>query len=109
MPYELFGNETAAKVLMYIVNYGEGTPSGIATGFSTTKNKVYKQLLRLEEAGVLVARSLGNQRLFSINPRLVVKKELEALLRKMVMNLSEDEFNKVYAQRRRPRRTGKEL
>ena len=109
MLYEIFGNETAAKVLMYIVNYGEGTPSGIAKGFSTTKNKVYKQLLRLEEAGVLVARNVGNQRLFSINPRLIVKNELENLLRKMLMNLPEEEFDKVYAERRRPRRTGKEL
>lgn len=106
---DIFGNETAQKVLLYIVNYDEGTPSGIARAFSLAKNTVYNQLIRLEAGGILVARNVGNQRMFSLNPRLLVKEELEELLRKILMNLPEKEFNKYFAERRRPRRTGKEL
>lgn len=105
----LFGTETAAKILCYIVTYDRGTPSGIARTFGMSKNRVYTQLLRLESGGILVATSLGNQRLFELNPRCVFKGELSALVEKYISGLPQDEIDAYYAQRTRPRRTGKEL
>ena len=105
----LFGNRTAAKVLLYVVNYGEGHTSGIAKTYDIPKSQVRKQLLRLEEGGILIGRNVGNIRMFQINPRCPYKKELESLLEKVLSLLPDSETEKFYRQRRRPRRTGKEL
>ncbi len=105
----LLGNKTAEKTLLYIVNYGEGHTSGIAQTFELPKSQVRKQLMKLEEGGVLVGRSVGNIRMFQINPRCPYKKELEMLLEKVLSLISETEQEKYYRQRRRPRRTGKVL
>lgn len=105
----LLGNKTVEKALLYIVNYGEGHTSGIAQTFELPKSQVRKQLVRLEEGGILVGRSVGNIRLFQINPRCPYKKELEILLEKVLSLIPDSEQEKYYRQRRRPRRTGKAL
>lgn len=105
----LVGNKTAERVLLYIVNYGEGHTSGISETFGLPKSQVRKQLIRLEEGGILVARSVGNLRVFQMNPRCAYKRELEALLEKVLSLVSEREKESFYRQRRRPRRTGKKL
>ena len=78
----LFGNQTAERVLLYIVNYGEGHTSGIAQTFDLPKSQVRKQLIKLENGGILIGRNVGNIRMFQINPRCPFKKELESLLEK---------------------------
>lgn len=105
----LLGNRTAEKILLYIANYEEGYISGIAETFRIPKSQVRKQLLRLEAGGILVARDKGNLRIFTLNPRLLYKKELEALLNKILSLLPQEEIQQYYRQRQRPRRTGKLL
>lgn len=105
----LLGNQTAEKVLLYIVNYGEGHTSGIAITFELPKSQVRKQLVRLEAGGILVGRSVGNIRMFQVNPRCPYKKELEIFLEKILSLVSKVEQERYYHQRRRPRRTGKAL
>ena len=105
----LFGNQTAERVLLYIANYGEGHTSGIAQTFDIPKSQVRKQLIKLENGGILVGRNVGNIRMFQMSPRCPYKKELEALLEKSLSLLSANEIEKYYRQRRRPRRTGKKL
>lgn len=105
----LLGNSTAEKVLLYIVNYDEGHTSGIAQTFKLPKSQVRKQLIRLENGGVLVGRSVGNIRMFQLNPRCPYKKELEIFLEKILSLVPKVDQEKYYRQRRRPRRTDKEL
>ena len=105
----LVGNKTAEKVLLYIVNYNEGHTSGISHTFAISKSQVRKQLIRLEDGGILIGRSVGNLRMFQINPRCPYKKELENLLEKILSLIPKNEIEKYYRQRRRPRRTGKDL
>lgn len=105
----LLGNRTAEKVLLYIVNYGQGHTSGIAQTFDMSKSQIRKQLIRLEDGGILVGQSVGNLRMFQINPRCTYKKELVLLLEKVLSLLPAQELEKYYRQRRRPRRTGKKL
>lgn len=105
----LLGNSTAEKVLLYITNYGEGHTSGIAETFGITKSQVYKQLIRLEAEGLLVAQQKGNVRLFKLNPRLPYQKELDQLLKKILSLIPRTDIEKYYRQRQRPRRTGKPL
>jgi predicted transcriptional regulator len=105
----LFGNQTAERVLLYIANYGEGHTSGIAQTFNLPKSQVRKQLIKLENGGILVGRNVGNIRMFQISPRCPYKKELEVLLEKSLTLLTSSDIDKYYRQRRRPRRTGKKL
>lgn len=105
----LVGNQTAERVLLYIVNYGEGHTSGIAQTFDIPKSQVRKQLIRLENGGVLIGRNVGNLKMFQINPRCPYRKELEALIEKVLSLVSAADKEKYYRQRRRPRRTGKDL
>ncbi len=109
MIQSLLGNQTAEKVLLYIANYGEGHTSGIAQTFDLPKSQVRKQLIRLEAGGVLVGRSVGNIRMFQVNPRCPYKKELEIFLEKILSLVPKADQEKYYRQRRRPRRTGKVL
>lgn len=104
----LFGNETAAKILLYLANYGEGSIAAIGKSFGMHKNRVYTQLLRLESGGILVGRTSGNQRIFSFNPRFILRKELVSFLQKWLNSLPREEFDQFFAERRRPRRTGKD-
>jgi hypothetical protein len=105
----LVGNQTAERVLLYIVNYGEGHTSGIAQTFDLPKSQVRKQLIRLENGGILIGRNVGNLRMFQMNPRCPYRKELESLIEKVLSLISVAEKEKYYRQRRRPRRTGKNL
>ena len=105
----LLGYQTVEKVRLYIVNYGEGHTAGIAQTFDLPKSQVRKHLIRLENGGILIGRSVGNLRMFQINPRCPYKKELENLLEKVLSLVPDAEAEKYYRQRRRPRRTGKEL
>ncbi len=105
----LVGNNTAEKILLYITNYGEGYISGMAETFQISKSQVSKQLLRLENGGILVARTKGSVRIYTFNPRCFYKKELENLLQKILSQIPRDEIEKYYRQRQRPRRAGKPL
>ena len=105
----LFGNKTSALILLYLQNYSEGTIAGISKTLEMNKNRVYVQLLKLEKAGILTARSMGNQRIFAVNPRFFLKQELARLLEKWLSNLEPNQFDKYFAERRRPRRTNKPL
>lgn len=105
----LFGNATAEKVLLYIQNYGEGHANGIATTFAISPSQVHKQLLKLEENGILIGKNVGRTRSFQLNPRLPIKKELAQVLEKILSLLPEEQLERYYRQRTRPRRTGKAL
>jgi DNA-binding transcriptional ArsR family regulator len=70
---------------------------------------VQRQLERLERAGLLVSLLKGRTRLFTWNPRYAFRKELRALLRRALESLPEEERQRYFTGRRRPRRTGKPL
>ena len=76
----LFGNRTAACVLLFLQCYGEGHAQRIAKTFGFGLNMTQRQLKRLEEQGVLVSRRLGNMRLFSFNERNPTVRNLRKLL-----------------------------
>jgi DNA-binding transcriptional ArsR family regulator len=70
---------------------------------------VQQQLRRLEEGGVVVSRLYGRVRLYEFNPRYPFLDELRALLAKAMEYLPQEEIDKYYMRRTRPRRPGKAL
>ena len=104
----LLGGKAAAKVLLFIENYGDGYASRIAKTFDMPLSEVQKQLRKFEQAGILVSRMVGNSRIYTWNPRDPALKGLQELLRQTLeQGIPERTLQKYYRQRQRPRRQGK--
>ena len=106
----LFGGQAASKVLLFIENYGEGYASSIAKTFEMPVSEIQKQLIKFEEAGVLVSRMVGTSRMYTWNPRDPALDGLRQLLKSTLdYGIPSDRLKKYFRQRRRPRRKGKPL
>lgn len=105
----LFGSQSAAQVLLFMQNYGEGYARRIAETFGAPPNAIQRQLIRLEAAGVLVSRSAGKTRLFTWNPRSSTVRDLRQFLESELDRMSPEDARAYFRQRQRPRRTGKKL
>ena len=92
----LFGNRTAACILLFLQCYGEGHAQRIAKTFGFGLNMTQRQLKRLEEQGVLVSRRLGNMRLFSFNERNPTVRNLQKLLEVELAALPEDDQQQYF-------------
>lgn len=104
----LLGGKAAAKVLLFIENYGEGYARQIAGTFEIPLSEVQKQLTKFEGAGILVSRKVGASRMYSWNPRDPALKGLRSLLRDTLdKGIPESTLRQFYRQRQRPRRKGK--
>ena len=106
----LFGNRTAEMVFYYLLVYKKGYARQISSIFNMSLNPVQKQLLKFEEAGILVSRRVGTSRVFTWNPRDPALDGLRQLLKSTLeYGIPADRLKKYYRQRRRPRRQGKPL
>ena len=106
---ELFGSQTTEKVLLYLVAQGKGYPLEIAKAFKISNTQVLRTLNKLEQADVLVGQNQGRVRLYSLNKRWFLAKELEALLKKALTQVSLDKQAQYFAKRGKPRKKGKPL
>ena len=105
----LFESPIKCQALLYIYTHGESYGREIARELDFYPNAVQYQLLKLEKGGVLFSKLRGKVRLFGINPRYPFKKELEALLEKSLSFKPQEEKERLYQPRLRPRRTEKPL
>ena len=101
----IFGNRTAAWVLLFLQAYGEGHALRIARTFGFGLNMTQRQLKRLEEEGVLLSRRIGNVRLFSFNERNPTVRNLQTMLGAELQALPEDVQQQYFRQRQRPRQS----
>ena len=105
----IFGSEKKGKILLYLYTHGESYPREIAKVFNFYLYGVQKQLLNMERDGIIYSKFKGKVRLFGLNPRYPFKRELELLLEKILKFIPQEEKEKFYLPRLRPRRTGKPL
>ena len=103
----LFGNRVVEKILFYLLTYESGYIRAFARTFGIPVNGIVQQLKRLENGGVISSQIQGTIRLYSFNPRYPFLPELKAMLQKAMDSLPENELEKYYLQRTRPRRKGK--
>jgi predicted transcriptional regulator len=103
----LFGNRTAARLMLYLFHYGEAYASGIARDLGTALSPVQRQLDKFETAGLLVSRMVGNTRVYTFNPKQPVTGRLKDLIRFFYEAMSLKEREGMFPTRRRPRRRGK--
>ena len=105
----IFGSLSAARVLLYLENYGSGYALGISKTFGMPLNAIQRQLIKFELCGLLVSRLVGNTREYTWNPRSVIVGSLRVFLREALATLDARETQEFYRERRRPRRVGKPL
>lgn len=70
---------------------------------------VQDQLRKLEDAGVLVSRTVGRTRVFEFNPKNPTARRLRGFLAGELKALPKEVTGKYFRERQRPRRTGKKL
>ncbi len=77
----ILGSRTRGKVLMYLVEHGEGYARGMAAELGCALDTVQKQLKRLERGGVAESRTLGQTRVYSLSSDYPLSDELLVLLK----------------------------
>lgn len=105
----LFGNITVEKILFFLNTYGEGYPLGMAKTFDFPVNRIQQQLKRLEEGSIVVSRLAGRVRIYTFNPRYPFLNELKSFISKAYEFLPEEDKERFYRMRTRPRRAGKPI
>lgn len=105
----VFGSRSAAQVLLFLQNYGEGHARRIALTFEAAPSAILRQLERLEAGGLLVSRLVGRSRVFQWKPGSSTVKDLQAFLEAELERLPADATQRYFRQRQRPRRAGKPL
>lgn len=105
----LFGNPTVEKVLWYLTQYEEGYAQEISETLSVPVTTVKNTLLRLENGGIIVGHLIGRSRVFRLNPRWPMLKELTDLLEKSLEYLPRSYIEETFRKRKRPRRKDKPL
>ncbi|MFH1311753.1 MAG: winged helix-turn-helix domain-containing protein [Candidatus Eisenbacteria bacterium] len=103
----LLGSKSAERVLIFLLAREDGYAREIARFFSADPDSIQKQLVKFEAGGVLVGRSLGRTRVYSLNPGYPFLKQLKALLEKALTFYRQEERDHLVLNRRRPRRGGK--
>lgn len=104
---ELFGGETTEKCLVYLAAMEEGYPLEISKAFGISNTQVIRTLSKLEQADIIIGREVGRTRIYSLNPRFFVAKELKALLDRVVMSIPLADQEKYFMRRKAPRKKGK--
>ena len=103
----LFGNRSAALLMLYLLHHGEAYPSGAARDLGLSLSPVQRQLEKFEAAGFLVSKLLGSTRIYTFNPKFPATSKLLALVQVFYEGLPLKERERMFGQRRRPRRRGK--
>jgi DNA-binding transcriptional ArsR family regulator len=96
--------------VLYFLHVNETAyASQIADRLGLAQSAVQKQLVRLEDAGVLVSALRANVRFFTWNPRYPFRKQLRALLDRGLdfVEPNQREMYSAATMRKRPRRPGK--
>jgi hypothetical protein len=103
----IFGNENAEKALLHIYHYGEIHASAIAKDYGVALTPIKNQLERFENAGILVAKQIGKARVYSFNQKSPFSSPVKEIIKIMYESLSLNSKQKIFSERRRPRRKGK--
>ena len=77
---ELLGNKTAARILSFLLRFGQAHPSLIARDLAVPLNMVQKQLARFERGGFLEGRKRGRLHVYQWDKTHPLFKELRKIL-----------------------------
>jgi predicted transcriptional regulator len=106
---ELFGSKTTEMCLIYLTAQKEGYSSEISKAFRISNTQVNRTLDKLEAADILVGFNRGRTRVYRLNDRWFLSRELNALLQRALSQMPRDWQENVFSIRVKPRKKGKRL
>lgn len=98
----ILGSVSSERVLVFILARNEGYAREISRFFETDFGPIQKQLVKLEDGGVLVSHTAGRIRLYTFNTRYPFLEELRSLLEKALTFYPEEEREELMMRGRRP-------
>ena len=104
---EIFGNRSVERIYLHLFHYGEIHARGLANDYKTSADPFLKQLNRLENAGILVSRTVGRTRLYQFNPKSPFVTPIRKIIEIVYDSMPLPEKEHIFQTRRRPRRKGK--
>lgn len=104
---QIFGNRTTERIFMHLFHYGEIHARGVANDYGSVVNPFVRQLNRLEDAGILVSRTVGRTRLYQFNPKSAFTNPIKKVIEVAYESIPLSERERIFHTRRRPRRKGK--
>ena len=99
--------ESQEKILIYLLVRKSGYAKAIADFFDVGVTPIQKQVLKLEEQGILVGSNIGRSRVFQLNPQYRLLPELKALIEGAFKAYPTEVKERLLMERSKPRRTGK--
>lgn len=100
---KVFGSERRSDMLILLALLGESYPAELARLMESHLSAVQMLAHRLEMDGLVAARTVGRQRMLSLNPSFFAIRELRALLNRLASG-APHLYERVAKLRRRPRR-----
>ena len=104
---ELLGSRAAEAALLHLYHHGETYGRAVAADMGVSLLPVQRQLDKFERLGVLVSREAGRTRLYQWNPKSLIAKKVEELVKVSYEGMPLTLRQSRFAQRRRPRAKGK--
>ncbi|MDH4466837.1 MAG: winged helix-turn-helix domain-containing protein [Bacteriovoracaceae bacterium] len=104
---KILGSEIAMKAMFHLIHYHEIYPSAVAKDYKLTLSAVQKQFARFEEAGILVSKLVGKTRVYMFNKKSKISNAFFEFVKLYYDGLSISDKEKIFSERRRPRRLGK--
>lgn len=106
----LFRAESQEQILVFLLARESGYAGEIAEFYNINSPAVIqKQLLRLEEDGVVVGQNHGRTRVFQLNPRFVFLQPLKDMLKQALELYPKELKSDLLMVRRRPRANKKAI
>ena len=105
----LFGSISRERILTFIAAREQGYAGEIIEFWDCPDRPIKRELNRLESDGVLIMRPYGRTIIYSMNPRFFLRKELTALLLKIIDAYPPQWKEKLLYNRRRPRAKDKSV
>jgi hypothetical protein len=105
----IFGSLSRERALTFIAARDEGYAREITEFWQCSDRPIKRELNQLEAEGVLTADAFGRTIRYRINPRFFLKKELTALLLKIIEAYPPEWKEKLLLNRRRSRAKGKPI
>jgi hypothetical protein len=106
---EIFGNESAARVLLHLFHYGEIHGAAISQDYGVALSPIQRQLARFEGSGILVSRLAGKTRIYAFNPKSPFTTPVKKIVEIEYESISLVEREELFGVRRRPRAPGKRI
>ena len=103
----IVGATNRERVLIFLQARDKGYAREIARFFETDLSPIQDQLEKLEAGGVIVSQQVGRTVLYQFNPRYAFLIELRELLAKALSFYPDVLKERLFENRRRPRRKGK--